>query len=159
MNRKYQEKLFPILAIIATAAVFFILGYATCFLVGPTQTVTTQVEYVPSSTTSILTTTTTTSVSTTTTASHKSTTDLKTTESEQTSTATTTQSIGEPPYNLNTVTKEQLLSIPGIGETYATRILEYRDWIGTFTELEQLKEIEGVGEKRYQQWIPYFTIS
>ena len=61
--------------------------------------------------------------------------------------------------DLNTATKEQLMTVPGIGETYALRILAYRDEVGGFWSIEQLREVQGVGEKRYAQWAPYFTIS
>lgn len=61
--------------------------------------------------------------------------------------------------DLNTATEEQLMTIPGIGKTYARRIIEYREDIGAFIQLEQLKEVERVGEKLYLQWLPYLTLS
>ena len=60
--------------------------------------------------------------------------------------------------NLNTATKEQLMTIKGIGNTYAERIIAYRESHGGFSSLEQLKDIEGVADKRYEKWSPYLTV-
>lgn len=59
---------------------------------------------------------------------------------------------------INTATKEQLMSINGIGESFAQRIIDYREQNGGFTSLEQLKDIDGIGEKRYEKWRAYFTL-
>lgn len=47
--------------------------------------------------------------------------------------------------NLNTATQAQLESLPGIGPAYAKRILEYRKQKGNFKQIEDLKEIKGIG--------------
>jgi len=52
--------------------------------------------------------------------------------------------------NLNTATTEQLDDeLPGIGETMAKRIIEFREERGSFSSVEQLKDIEGIGEKKF----------
>lgn len=51
--------------------------------------------------------------------------------------------------DLNRVTKEELMTINGVGEKLATSIILYREQIGAFSELEQLLEIDGIGEKRF----------
>ena len=61
--------------------------------------------------------------------------------------------------NLNTATKEQLMTINGIGETFADRIIAYRDSHGGFQSVEELRNISGIGEKRYNKWSAYFTVS
>ncbi len=52
--------------------------------------------------------------------------------------------------NLNTATVEDLTQIEGIGEVLATRIVEYRDSIGGFLLFEQLLEIEGIGDSKFE---------
>lgn len=60
--------------------------------------------------------------------------------------------------NLNTATVEELMMVSGIGEITAEKIVAYRDAIGGFTSLEQLMEIEGIGEKKLAAWRPYLTL-
>lgn len=60
--------------------------------------------------------------------------------------------------NINTATAEELLELPGIGPAYAERIIEWREENGTFTSLEQLLEIKGIGEKRLENLRPYIKL-
>ena len=52
--------------------------------------------------------------------------------------------------SLATATLEQLDALDGIGPTLAQRILEWRDAHGGFKSIEQLREVDGIGEKRFQ---------
>ncbi len=50
--------------------------------------------------------------------------------------------------SLGAATAEQLEELDGIGPTLAERIIEYRDAQGGLTSLDQLAEVDGIGEKR-----------
>jgi len=60
--------------------------------------------------------------------------------------------------NINTATESELILLDGIGETLARRIVERREEIGEFTSLDQLLEIEGLGEGKYNRIKKYITI-
>ncbi|RQO31225.1 hypothetical protein DBR32_04450 [Taibaiella sp. KBW10] len=55
----------------------------------------------------------------------------------------------EPVY-INTCTPEQLMGLRGIGTGYASRILKYRDILGGFIAVEQLKEVYGMNDSLYE---------
>ncbi|MBR6748576.1 MAG: helix-hairpin-helix domain-containing protein [Clostridia bacterium] len=71
-----------------------------------------------------------------------------TTPAAQTNAATTVRS-GK--LNLNTATQSQLETLPGIGEKIAARIIAYRNANGGFKSVEELDNVEGIGEKRLEQ--------
>lgn len=55
------------------------------------------------------------------------------------------------PINLNTATREELMSLSGIGEVKADAILAYRAENGAFQSVEQLLEVSGIGEKTLEK--------
>ncbi|MEX2600821.1 MAG: helix-hairpin-helix domain-containing protein [Balneolaceae bacterium] len=60
--------------------------------------------------------------------------------------------------DINRADVEVLQELPGIGPVYASRILEWREQHGNFTETEQLLEIRGIGERRLEILLPYIRI-
>jgi competence protein ComEA len=53
--------------------------------------------------------------------------------------------------DLNRATPQQLDALPGIGPVTAQRILDWRAQRGRFTRVEQLREVDGIGERRFAQ--------
>ena len=51
--------------------------------------------------------------------------------------------------SLNNATAEQLESLPSVGPSLAARIIEHRNAIGSFSDLTQLRDVSGIGEKLY----------
>ncbi|MFI6988053.1 helix-hairpin-helix domain-containing protein [Nonomuraea wenchangensis] len=56
--------------------------------------------------------------------------------------------------DLNTATTDQLEQLPGVGEVLAARIAEFRNAHGGFTSVEQLREVSGIGPRKYAEIKP-----
>lgn len=72
---------------------------------------------------------------------------------------TTTPALTEPAYpiNINTADVQTLTFLPGIGETIAQRIVDYRSANGDFALVTDLLNVKGIGEKRLADILPYIT--
>ena len=60
--------------------------------------------------------------------------------------------------NINTADKEQLMTLPGIGESKAAAIISYREKHGSFRSVEELMEISGIKEGVFQKVRDMITI-
>jgi len=61
--------------------------------------------------------------------------------------------------NLNTATKDELIELPGIGPAKAQAIIDYRTANGPFKSVEQLKDVKGIGAKRFEKLKPELTVT
>lgn len=59
--------------------------------------------------------------------------------------------IGSNKVNINNATIEDLDKLPGIGEATANKIINYREENGDFKSIEELKNVNGIGSKKYEQ--------
>lgn len=82
-----------------------------------------------------------------------------TADTKVTSTAQSTNESGTRKYDINQVTKEELETIPGIGDKKAEQILAYRTEHGKINQLDELKDISGVGDKTFEKFQMYLDVS
>jgi competence protein ComEA len=65
---------------------------------------------------------------------------------------------GQGIVNINTADKNALDALPGIGPALAERIVEYRQNNGTFSEIEGLRKVPGVGASKFEKLKDKITI-
>lgn len=60
--------------------------------------------------------------------------------------------------SLNKATKEELMSLPGIGETKALAIIEYRNRYNGFVSIEEITQVKGIGESTFNKIKAYLSL-
>ena len=60
--------------------------------------------------------------------------------------------------SINNATKEELMTLSGIGEAKALAIISYREENGPFSRIEDLMNITGIGEKMFDKIKDYITL-
>ena len=60
--------------------------------------------------------------------------------------------------NINTATKEQLVTLPGIGESRAEDIIRYRSEQGSFKSIEDIKNVSGIKDGAFGKIKDYICV-
>lgn len=60
--------------------------------------------------------------------------------------------------SINTATKEQLMTLSGIGESKAIAIIEYRQTNGEFKSIEDIKNVSGIGDSLFEKIKEHITV-
>ena len=60
--------------------------------------------------------------------------------------------------NINLATKIELMELPGIGEAYAERIIAYREEHGGFQSIEEIKNVSGIGDAKFEKIKDLITV-
>ncbi len=61
------------------------------------------------------------------------------------------------PLDINSATQSELTALPGIGETLALRILDYRNTHGNFSVPEELLNVSGIGTGKLESILDLIT--
>ena len=60
--------------------------------------------------------------------------------------------------NINKATKEELLSLPGVGDKTADRIITYRTDNNGFKKIDEIMDVNGIGPKKFEKMKEYLTV-
>ena len=60
--------------------------------------------------------------------------------------------------NINTATSEELQTLSGIGPATAEKIIRYRTDIGVFVSIDEIKNVDGIGDKTFNELKDYIKV-
>lgn len=60
--------------------------------------------------------------------------------------------------NINTASLSELATLPGLGESKAQAIIDYRNQFGNFKKVEDIKNVSGIGDKTYEKFKGSITV-
>lgn len=60
--------------------------------------------------------------------------------------------------NINSASADELIQLPGIGEKIAEAIIAYREEYGEFGSIEEIMEVSGIGEGKFNNIKAYITV-
>lgn len=60
--------------------------------------------------------------------------------------------------NINTAGIDELITLPGVGPKMAEKILEHRKINGSFKTIEAIRDVKGIGEKKYEKLKDWISI-
>ena len=60
--------------------------------------------------------------------------------------------------NINTASRSELMDLPGIGSSLSERIVDYRNANGPFRSIEEIRNVSGIGERRFEAIMDKITV-
>jgi competence protein ComEA len=79
--------------------------------------------------------------------------------SDQPSTAAAPKRSHQGSLDVNRATEQDFDALPGIGPKLAERIMEYRQSVGAFHSLDELRAVKGIGKKKLERIRPLVTVT
>ena len=73
--------------------------------------------------------------------------------------ATISQLQGQRLLDLNRANADELERLPGIGAVLAQRVIAFRESMGRFQKIEDLREVKGIGAKKFDRLKSFVTVS
>lgn len=69
-----------------------------------------------------------------------------------------TQKAAVSTVNVNTASANEIATIPGLGEKKSLAIIKYREKHGSYARVEDLKKVDGIGNKLFEKIRPYVAV-